>query len=82
MHKKAHLSTGYMVHGAMRLDVKLKNQAKSGFGDNIAVNCKSDPKGFFKSTINKREVRSGIGPLSDISGNIVTAYQDSEHIKS
>lgn len=61
---------------ARRRVKSLIKQAKRRHEINIAANCKSDPKSFYRYVNNKKEIRSGIGPLTDDSGNIMTDSQD------
>ncbi len=44
-------------------------------GVNIAVHCLSDPRSLSRCVNKIKEIRSGIGPLTENSGNIVADSQ-------
>ena len=64
-------------HDARRRVKRLVCQAKRRYEENIAVNCKNNPKSFFSYINNSKAIRSGIGPLTNNDGALVT---DSQHI--
>ncbi len=62
----------------MRLDEEWKTlikQAKRRYEEDIAANSKNNAKKFFRYVNSKRQIRSGIGPLKDSAGNLVTDDQ-------
>ena len=50
-------------------------QAKRRYEENIAAESKNNAKLFFSYINNKKHIRSGIGPLKDSAGTLVTDDQ-------
>ncbi len=53
----------------------LIKQAKRQYEENIAAESKHNAKMFFRYIISKKHIRSGIGPLKNNAGNLVTDDQ-------
>ncbi len=58
-----------------RVKILIK-QAKRRYEENIAADSKNNAKKFFRYINNKKQIRSGIGPLTDNAGNLVTDDQN------
>ncbi len=62
----------------MRLDgvTTLIKQAKRRYEEDSAADSKKNTKKFFRYINTKKQIRSGIGPLKDSAGNLVTDDQN------
>ncbi len=59
-----------------RIVKTLIKQAKRRYEEDIAADNKNNAKKIFRCINSKKQIRSGIGPLKDSAGNLVTDDQN------
>jgi hypothetical protein len=65
-----------LYNEARRRVKTLIKQAKRRYEEDIAANSRTNAKKFFRYINNKKNIRSGIGPLKDNTGTLVTEDQN------
>ncbi len=65
-----------LYNEARRRVKKLIKQAKRRYEEDIAADNKNNAKKFFRYINSKKQIRSGIGPIKDTTGNLVTDDQN------